>query len=119
MRERRELPSPKVSRQKQHALAARASLKIVVEPVIHDNLVDIFEGVTRELAQLGELSAQRSKDTAHDALSFGLVFFRKRQFKIAQTHTPQPPVAHIDHLTQPDRKRSRHRTWQRAQNFDE
>src|SRR5580693_7329831 len=98
MRERRELPSPKMRRQKQYALAPRASLKIVVEPVIHDNLVDVFEGVTRELAQLGELSAQGSKYTAHDALPFGLVFSRKSQFKIAQTHAPQAPVAHIDHL---------------------
>ena len=48
-------------RQKQHAFSARVGPLIVLKPVVDDDVIDVFFGVTRKLAQLRELPTQRGK----------------------------------------------------------
>ena len=107
-------PSPEVRRQKQDSLSPGVGTLVVFQPVIHHDLIDILRRVFRELAQFGELPAQRRKNSPQNALALGHAFLGKHHCEIAHPHLPQAEVQQINKLGDADgespRKGARHQT---------
>ena len=74
---RRKLPPAKMSGEQQHALAARLGPLVVLKIFVDHDLLDVLDRVLRELAQFGELPAQRSEFPAQNALPLRFRFFQE------------------------------------------
>ena len=119
MHKRGKLPAAKMRGEKQNSLASRISLLIILQPVIHNNLVNIFQRVFRKVADLRELSPQRSKFPAQNPRPLRLSFFRKRHGQIAHPHMPQSHVQKINAPSQRNTDGPGHGPWQNTKDFDE
>src|ERR1700688_371012 len=115
----RELPPAKMRGKKQHALAAGMRPLVVLEPVIHHDLLNILPRVLGKVADLRQLTSQRGKLGAKNLNSLRLRFFRKCQGEIAHAHLTQARVQKINQPRQPNAGGSRQRARQNTEDFDE
>src|ERR1700685_1472992 len=119
MRKGGKLPAAHMCCQKQHSLATRIGLLIILQPVIHDHLLNIFQRVLRKVAYLRQLTSQRSKLAAQNLCPLRLSFFRKRHREVAHAHPPQPHVQKIDYPSQANANSPRQRPGQNTEDFDD
>ncbi|MGC2329009.1 MAG: hypothetical protein WA604_20015 [Candidatus Sulfotelmatobacter sp.] len=92
---------------------------VVLEAVVNDNLLDVLQGVARELADFGELASQGSEFSAQDAGALGFAFLGKSHGEIAHADFAQAGVKKINHLGEGDGYGPGQGARQDSEDFDE
>ncbi len=85
-----------MARQKQNAFAAGAGALEVFKTVVHDDAVDVFAGVTREQAELGELAAEGDVFSAKNTAAIARVHFGEGEGEVAHADAAQSSVNEVD-----------------------
>src|SRR5438477_6674038 len=111
MRKRTQFPSPDVSREEQHALAAHQCALEVLESVVHDNIFNILARVFGKKANLGELPAERSKHPTQNCGPLLPALVGKRELEVVHA---DPAQASMEQVYRPcDCNSFRPRQWPR------
>ena len=74
----------------------RAPARNFPKPVKHYHLVNVFQCVLLEVADLGQLASERRKLPAENPRPLRFSFFGKRERKIAHAHLPYSHMQKID-----------------------
>src|SRR5690349_9897991 len=89
MHERTDLPGAQVSCKEQHTATSTTRSRIVFESVVNGDSASIFCRVAWTHAELSQMASEADKQLTNNACPIGLLHFRKRDLKIAHTHTSE------------------------------
>src|SRR6267378_4491284 len=105
--------------EKQDTLPASMRPLVVFEPVVKHNLLNVLLRVLGKVADLSQLTSERSELRAQYVRPLSLTLFGECQCEIAYAHLPQSHVQKINQPAQANARGSRQRAWQHTENFDE
>src|SRR5436305_1868275 len=109
-----QLPASQMPGQKQHPFFSGECVLIVLQPVVLNDLANVFSGVAREKAEFRKLATQRNVLPAENASAIAQRHFRECQFEIAHADAAKASMKEINNQAESDALCPRQRTGKKA-----